>query len=116
MTRILLVDDEPTVLKLSKLILEKHGFEITAYDSPIEALSKADPHDYDLIISDLVMPEMKGTEMIAEFRSLRKGMTAVIISASADMSRLQENSDGSTYFLSKPFQFDKLVELLNSII
>ena len=116
MAKILLVDDEPTVLKLSKMILEKHGFEITAFASPVEALSKSDPYDFDLILSDLIMPEMRGTEMIKKFRAIRNDIKAIIISASADMTKIQEESDASIYFLSKPFQFDKLVELLNSIL
>jgi DNA-binding NtrC family response regulator len=111
-----LVDDEPTVLKLSKLILEKHGFIITAYDSPTDALNKANPYEYDLLISDLVMPEMNGLEMIQKFRSRRQDIKAIIISASADMAKLQKEAKPNTFFLSKPFQFDKLVELIKSVL
>ena len=98
------------------MILEEHGFEITAFNSPIDALSQIDPKDFDLIISDLIMPEMRGTEMIKEFRTRRENMKAIIISASADMARLQEGSDNNTSYLSKPFQFDKLIELIKSIL
>lgn len=114
--RILLVDDEPTVLKLTKMILERQNFEITAFDSPITALESIDPNDFELIISDLVMPKMNGIDFLKEIRLQVPESKAIIISASTNMTQLKEDSNENTFFLSKPFKFDDLVELINSIL
>jgi DNA-binding NtrC family response regulator len=111
-----LVDDEPTVLKLTKMILERQDFEITAFDSPIKALESVNPKDFELIISDLVMPKMNGIEFLKEVRLQVPHSKAIIISASAELARLQEDAKNETYFLSKPFKFDELVDLINSIL
>ena len=114
--KILLVDDEPTVLKLTTMILERQNFQITSFDSPLKALKAIDPHDFDLIISDLVMPKMNGLEFLKEMRNQDPDSKAIIISASADIARLQEIDETDTRYLSKPFKFDELVDLINSVL
>ncbi|WDE99103.1 response regulator [Lentisphaera profundi] len=116
MHSILLVDDEPTVLKLTKMILEKNHFKITAFSSPVQALKSFDPNEFDLIISDLVMPEMNGIELLKEIRKIVPLSKAIIISASAGMARLQEDPESDTHYLSKPFQFNELIDLINKIL
>ena len=116
MRKILLVDDEPTVLKLTTMILERQNFQITSFDSPLKALEAIDPHDFDLIISDLVMPKMNGLEFLKEMRNQDPDSKAIIISASADIARLQEIDETDTRYLSKPFKFDELVDLINSVL
>ncbi|EDM27609.1 two component transcriptional regulator, winged helix family protein [Lentisphaera araneosa HTCC2155] len=116
MRKILLVDDEPTVLKLTTMILERQNFEITSFDSPLKALEATDPNDYDLIISDLVMPKLNGLKFLKEIRNQAPDSKAIIISASADIARLQETDETDTQYLSKPFKFDELVDLINSVL
>jgi len=114
--KILLVDDEPTVLKLTTMILERQNFQITSFDSPLKALEAIDPHDFDLIISDLVMPKMNDLEFLKEMRNQDPDSKAIIISASADIAHLQEIDETDTRYLSKPFKFDELVDLINSVL
>jgi sigma-B regulation protein RsbU (phosphoserine phosphatase) len=61
-TKILLVDDDPNMIKLFKFTLEKAGYECIAFNSPIKALESAKSYIPDLIISDIMMPEMDGFE------------------------------------------------------
>src|SRR5215212_5851781 len=66
--RILVVDDEPDLTKVSTLALEYHGFKVDTFNDPQEALSKFKPGSYDLIILDIKMPKMDGFELYHEKR------------------------------------------------
>ncbi|MEI8033385.1 MAG: response regulator [Chlorobiaceae bacterium] len=62
---ILLVDDEPCLLKLLKEVLEKNGYTVLPADTPMKALQLAELHRerIDLLLTDVVMPEMDGCEL-----------------------------------------------------
>jgi two-component system response regulator ChvI len=61
--RILVVDDESDLTKVSKLALEYHGFKVDSFNDPQEALTKYKPGLYDLVILDIKMPNMDGFEL-----------------------------------------------------
>jgi len=84
--RILLVDDEPTVLQALAAMLECAGHLVTALTSPGEVLKRvrADPDGFDLVISDLTMPEMRGVELAARLAELRSDLPVVLVTGHGD--------------------------------
>ena len=66
--RILLVDDNRNGLLARKSVLEEHGYQVTAYSSPQEALAEFCEQTYDLVVTDYRMPRMNGAQLIAEIR------------------------------------------------
>jgi CheY-like chemotaxis protein len=68
MRRVLAVDDEPSVLALVRDILGNSGYTVTAVPSAAEALRRVEIDTFDLIITDLRMPEMSGQELIGQLR------------------------------------------------
>ena len=64
MLRILVADDDPEMLRATTLVLESGGFQISAARDGIEALSKVEADKPDLLILDLMMPEMDGFEVL----------------------------------------------------
>ncbi|MFY3740745.1 MAG: DNA-binding response OmpR family regulator [Candidatus Nitrosomirales archaeon] len=68
MVKILLADDEPDITTSIKKGLEHYGFEVDAFNDPVEALSKFKPNLYDLLLIDIRMPKMNGFELYREIR------------------------------------------------
>jgi DNA-binding response OmpR family regulator len=75
--KILVVDDEPDITTSLKMGLERHGFQVDAYNDPRKALEDFKPGKYDIVFLDIRMPEINGFEL---YRKLRKRDENVAIS------------------------------------
>jgi CheY-like chemotaxis protein len=77
---ILFVDDEPALASLGKKVLEHGGYRVTACTSPLEALAafRSNPDGYDLVITDLTMPNLAGTALAAELLKLRGDIPIIL--------------------------------------
>jgi CheY-like chemotaxis protein len=113
--RILVVDDEAPLLNLLKRYLERLGHEVDSCLTPGDALTRfeADPSRYDLVLTDLTLPGMKGDEMLAKMREIKPKLPAIIASGYTYAPRGKR-----TGFLLKPFLpkmlADQIAELLKS--
>lgn len=108
--KILVVDDDSGVVEWLAEMLEEDGYEATRCTSPRKALQwLRDGMVWDLIISDLQMPELRGTEFLAEVMKFRPGQLVLLITAfgSIDLA-VQAVRAGACDFLAKPFQFEQL--------
>jgi two-component system cell cycle sensor histidine kinase/response regulator CckA len=78
--KILLVDDEPSVLKMVRQMLERLGYQVAAYASGMEALAafKADPESVDLVLTDMTMPEMTGDLLAREVMAVRPKVPVLV--------------------------------------
>jgi DNA-binding response OmpR family regulator len=74
--KILLVDDEPDITSSLKIGLERHGFQVDAFNDPKKALAEFKPNRYDMIFLDIRMPQMNGFEL---YRGLRASDESVPI-------------------------------------
>jgi len=79
--RILLVDDEPDILFIFKHGLEINGFEVDAYDSPLNAINSFKPNVYDLAILDYHMPDMNGFTLYREMKKIDPAIIACFLTA-----------------------------------
>ena len=110
---ILLVEDEEAVRAFASRALASRGYTVLEADSGVEALewSRRPAEPIDLIVSDVIMPEMDGPTMLTELR--RRGLTAKIIFVSgyADDAFAQNLPEGAGIpFLPKPFTLKQLIE------
>lgn len=78
---VLCVDDEPRTLSALQRTLRREPYEVVVTGNPWEALSWVDARDVSLVISDQRMPEMCGSEMIAEIRARSPGTLCVLLTA-----------------------------------
>ncbi len=85
--RILLVDDEPAVIDMGKGLLEDLGYQVTATSNPLQALDLLQKGErFDLLISDLTMPEMSGTDLAKKVWQKNPDLPVIIWTGFADQS------------------------------
>jgi CheY-like chemotaxis protein len=111
--RILLVDDNPLILRVASLVLEEVGFEVVPADSGEAALALAGLDPPDLLVVDQEMPGMKGAELVRALRlsgDLRLAAVPVLgISAHPGAERTLRAA-GANAFLGKPIEEEALLE------
>jgi PAS domain S-box-containing protein len=78
--RLLLVDDEDPIARMSRQILERLGYAVTIRTSSIEALElfRAKPHDFDLVVSDMTMPNLTGDKLAIELMKIRPDIPVIL--------------------------------------
>lgn len=103
MHRILVVDDDPTNTKLLKFLLSDEGYDVTAMNSPIDALEATKDDTFDLLILDVMMPDMDGLELCRRVR--QSAPTPIIfISARGEVKdKVSALRLGGDDYISKPF-------------
>jgi signal transduction histidine kinase/CheY-like chemotaxis protein len=101
---ILLVEDEEQVRELARTMLEHRGCNVLAAASAAEALELAGAHAVDLLLTDIVMPQMYGTELAAKVREILPKIRVVFMSGYTDSAVVQQGllTEGAT-FIQKPF-------------
>jgi DNA-binding response OmpR family regulator len=114
--RILIVDDDPDITSLFTIGLEHSGFEVHAYNDPLEALAKFKPHFYDLLLSDITMPKMDGFELCRRILEIDVNVRICFITATdINMDGLREVITTSTgCFIKKPISISNLAERLKA--
>lgn len=113
MARILIVDDESTLLALLTRFLERQGHTVTACDSAGAALRefRAQLDEFALVISDLTLPDIKGEELIAELRKTKPSLPALITSGYPYEPQLHRVG-----FLQKPFLPPALAQAIEKLL
>ena len=109
--RVLVVDDELSVRELLTTLLERLGHTSETACNAVEALVKVENTEFDLILSDLNMPGMKGDELAREIKRRKKGTPVVLITG----SQSQNVSPDFDRVLLKPFAMQELRETLASL-
>ena len=118
--RILVVDDEPDLTKVSTLALEYHGFKVDSFNDPREALSKYKPGLYDLVILDIKMPKMDGFELYQEIKKKDNNANVCFLTASEQyyegFRKKEYCALDKNLFIRKPIENEELVKEINKMI
>ncbi|HUK87703.1 MAG TPA: response regulator [Terriglobales bacterium] len=115
--RILVVDDEPSVLNLIQEVLTLMGAEAYTLNSAPAALQMLEQQRFDGILVDIMLPEINGLEIIRQARrSERNRQTPIVALSGSDDQKTMESSlaAGASFFLHKPFDHKSLTRMLNS--
>ena len=117
--RILLVDDEIMLVRMLQRILEQLGYEVTAFvnsRSALEALTER-PHDFDLIITDMTMPDMTGLELIRAANRVRNHFPAILCTGyNKQVSQESAGALGIRYLLTKPVSIEDLAKTVRKVL
>jgi two-component system, OmpR family, phosphate regulon sensor histidine kinase PhoR len=102
--RILVVDDEPRIRDACKLVLEECGYEVSLASSGAQALGKIPAHHFDIVLLDLMMPEMSGFEVLAKVKLLDPDTAVIVITGYATLEHsVDAMKKGAFDFIPKPF-------------
>ena len=111
--KVLIVDDVPTNVMLVQAILKKEGYTLLTCDSGTKALRIANEKHPNLILLDIMMPEMDGYEVLQHLKSNPEttDIPVIIMSALSDMQSIVKGYQlGATEYVTKPFQREELVK------
>lgn len=117
MTNILVVEDEKKVSALVQQALQEAGYQVEVADSPTEARSLLKNKTFDLIILDVMLPEISGTEFAKEIRN--SGYTDYILmltALSTTSDKIQGLDAGADDYLTKPFELGELLARVRALI
>jgi len=116
---VLLVEDEEALLKLGQILLERLGYTVLAAGSPSQALHQAQAHAgaIDLLLTDVIMPEMSGRELWKRLSALRPDLKCLFMSGyTADVIAHHGVLDEGVHFLQKPFSREALATKLREAL
>jgi len=107
--KILFVDDEPDITWLSKTALERNGFEVQTFESPVSALDNFKPGSYDLL--------MDGFELYDKLRKMDNNINVCFLTAAQEYyDKYKERYSSEECFITKPIALKNLVNTINSIL
>lgn len=116
-TLIYVVDDEPMLLELAKVVLEPIGYRVETFRDPeaaVRAFASA-PRRPALVITDYAMHTMNGLDLIAACRRLQPGQKIVLLSGTVDEQSYEKSGIKPDRFLGKPYQAKQLIEVVRSL-
>jgi two-component system chemotaxis response regulator CheY len=119
MKQILTVDDSSSIRQMVSFTLTKVGYQVTEAVDGRDGLTKAGQQKFDLIITDLNMPNMDGIQMIAALRKLPGyGFTPILMLTTESQSEKKDagRKAGATGWIVKPFKADQLIAVLQKLV
>lgn len=115
--RILLVDDDESLLRLMTIRLQGEGYQVSSAESGREALKILNASSFDAVLSDLRMPGLDGLSLFEEIVSLRKDIPVILMTAHGTIQDAVEATQRGVFgFLTKPIDHDNLRELLKKAV
>ncbi|MBP0492019.1 response regulator transcription factor CtrA [Pararoseomonas indoligenes] len=115
--RILLVEDDLTTARGVTLMLKTQGMIVDAADTGEEALELARLYDYDIIVLDLMLPDMEGYEVVRRLRAARRATPVLILSGlSRPAAKVKGFGLGADDFIVKPFDSQELIARIQAIV
>ena len=117
--RILLIDDEISLLKSISLYLQRLGYHVQSYTDPEVALGlfHANPHDFDIVITDLAMPKITGVDLIRKMLPIRSDMPIILCSGYSDAINGKEAWHlGVNRYVEKPVKLKDLATYIREVL
>ncbi|WP_444994879.1 response regulator [Aliikangiella sp. IMCC44359] len=119
MTKILAVDDSASMRQMVTFTLKSAGFEVAEAADGVEALKAAQSESFDIVISDVNMPNMDGLTLVKELRGLANYKFTPILMLTTESSGDKKQAGraaGATGWIVKPFNPDQLLATVNKVI
>ncbi|MGJ8693251.1 MAG: response regulator [Thalassotalea sp.] len=119
MTKVLVVDDSNSIRDMVSFTLKSAGFNTVEAQDGLEGLNKAKVESYDLVISDVNMPNMDGIELCQELRKLPAFKFTPILMLTTESSgdmKMRGKAAGATGWLVKPFNPEKLLATIKRVV
>jgi DNA-binding NtrC family response regulator len=117
MKKILIVDDEVNSLKVLAATLNRDSFETATARSGAEAIEKFDTDSYDLVLTDYMMPEMNGEELLKELRSRNPSIPVILLTGHGSIElAVNAMQHGAFSYLTKPVNLDAMLSVVQEAL
>ncbi len=117
MPDILIVDDEPRLLRVLRMGLPEHGFNVLTASNGQEALKILFDQHVDVVVTDVRMPVMDGVELIYEMERLGIKLPVIVTTAHAEVdTAVKTLKHGACDYMRKPFSVDELVQAVKNVM
>lgn len=117
MTKLLVVDDDAHIRELVKVFLQNEGLEVIEAIDGVDALSKLDTEKIDMVVMDIMMPNMDGWALCEEIRSFNTDLPILMLTAKGETSqKIKGFHLGTDDYLVKPFEPAELIVRVKSIL
>ena len=115
--RVLLVEDDTSTAKSIELMLKSEGFVVDATDLGEDGLEIGKLYDYDIIILDLMLPDIDGYEVLRRLRAARVATPVLILSGLSETEqKIKGLSTGADDYLTKPFDKRELIARIHAVV
>ncbi|MET8835902.1 response regulator [Micromonospora sp. NPDC004540] len=115
MTRILVVDDEPQILRALRINLRARGYDVQVADTGVAALKTAAGHPPDLVVLDLGLPDLDGVEVIRGLRGWTTVPIIVLSGRAGSEDKVAALDAGADDYVTKPFGVDELLARIRAV-
>lgn len=113
----LVIDDDKATLELLKYQLESEGFQTTIADCGEKGLNLIQENDYDIILTDLNLPDISGFEMVRRSKEIAPDTEIIMITGFGSTEKtIEATKAGAFYFVEKPVDFDELLLLITKAV
>ena len=111
------MDDDSLQLEMTAALLNRQGIQTETTHSPKEVCDKLQSASYDMLFTDIQMPEINGFELVRQIRSLPLFQNLPVVALSADAEKTEEDylRAGFTAYLGKPFTSSQVIQLLSRL-
>lgn len=117
MTKLLVVDDDDHIRELVKVFLQNEGLEVVEAMDGVDALSKLNTEKVDMVIMDIMMPNMDGWELCKEIRQYHHDLPILMLTAKGETAQKVKGFNlGTDDYLVKPFEPAELIVRVKSIL
>jgi DNA-binding response OmpR family regulator len=116
MPNILVVDDEPNIIELAKLYLERDGYNVVGVTSGLDAISKYKALNCDLMILDLMLPDIDGLDICRQVRATSSMPILMLTARREDVDKIVGLELGADDYMTKPFNPRELVARVKAIL
>ncbi len=115
--KILIVDDEPQICDSLKILLSRQGYEITTVNSGKKALEILESSSFDLLLLDMVIPDLSGFEIMDHINSRGYDLLIIVITGNASIeSAVKALKKGAYDYLRKPFEYEELLRRVGNAL
>ena len=114
--RILIVEDEPDLLRSLALVLREEGYAVDAANNGEDGLFNVETYDYDAIVLDVMLPKMDGWEILRRVRKIKKTPVLMLTARDQPRDRVRGLDAGADDYVIKPFDLSEIFARLRALI
>ncbi len=113
----LVIDDDVSTLEMMRFQLKSEGFEVTAADCGAKGLEFVEKQEFDIILTDLNLPDIDGIEMVSKCKQVLPDTEIIMITGFGSTEKaIEATKAGAFYYVEKPIEFEELLVLINKAV